>query len=768
MNELIYSFSYSGDKERCNSLLGKARNLLRIAEQQRQRIGVDSWVQSIQSDNDQYGIRVLSSASGNNLIYIEAATEGEEEELFAENRLLLHCKVILTLTGEIEDYKKDPGFIIFEPIEKSGTKIELNVFYDVYRNMEVVFPEVENNDDISTVERKLNDRNYKIVPKVLDDSGEIYNPFEIAEDYREDITEDIRNLNFIDESSYSTLADGGTELDGSLFYNNAENLDDTIFLARWFSCDIPAIQLPNFIDNWPEEFQDENGNIIDFGDFDYTQAPFFFAVMKSKGLKAKSGYMSLIDGNPIPSYSYSALYSSIDEAPVNIKYAKGLTLKNLVSHVYPDLRHLSYMGDVITDAGTGLYYIDDSGNQKAIDANRMSSIVPYYIECKDNDEILNNISYDFEGLSGSAYRTNGPFYFDLYLKVLGLFIGIGEPYNNDSLDFSTMATYAVNWLVHPYSTYQWNYAFQDRSFYAYDDLPDNHFRYTDPLSSGPYSKIQPPHHMTLCLRSFFANTENSTSFQFYRKSFNQKFYQAYCVNTEGVGEDTIYTYKKFPFLYETDLDDFEEVLCETSPPLDYNASETFLCTNGMLIRIDLLSVIYGQFNYAPLTEDSIDISNNYPDLIDFSSTIQTTDHRMPIVNTLGNPTLYNKIDTSGWEYESGKRTWPAFLDASECNYVNAYSAGISVLPLHEIVGASIHSYLYRNSFSNIASQIKSETFNKYITSEDNMYDYADTPESVLVNAIYRALEEGGYDKYHPVCDIKTESNLYELNTEESL
>ena len=324
-----------------------------------------------------------------------------------------------------------------------------------------------------------------------------------------------------------------------------------------------------------------------------------------------------------------------------------------------------------------------------------------------------------------------------------------------------------------------------------------------------------PNRAILCIRVFFANTESPTSFAGIRRSYDVTFPICNIVGGEYGNRltENHEAYTGSPAEYEV----YDEIPTETSQPLSTDKCPNFITEKGDAVVVNLLSSIYAVCDYPVIVEDGTEL-NNEEDLPPCSANVDNEDG-LPLCSFY----LANKGDsiTDRREYSKrihasnafrlsprhagldftesapvgdvsdvvSKRPWPAIMDG-DWKFTNIYGAGVSIGLISSyrnklefyteseqkrlISGDAPYKFYDRMTCGeSIYSDSLEDLDQRYVEDEEAVSAYMievegkvpwkeeDTPESHIIHSIYRALDKAGFDKHHPICDIKLEANLYD-------
>lgn len=728
MDRQIYSLSISGDENKARGLLGIGRKLLGMASEDMRKNNVDSWKHRLHSNDGNVRIDVLARADGNNKISIAYLSPGPEEpEPPKTRKLLLHCRIELTLCKEIPNYEKDPAYITVEPIpipegdEAENYKVRLHVFYDVGGRFELILKE-EDEDDPDKDEKDK----YQIpgtlsmedaIPEVEKFTG--YTHLEKTVDPALPLSEklfvdhdgDYRRLNFPTDE----WIDSGGIFEGYVLdYISAGT---NLALSRRYQHGPINIRKFNYRYNDEEHTEtlcDRYDSVVQsYDNFD-------------------------ADG--------TERYSETTEMRIGIR-SEVLNFIGLnINETYADVRHIDSLGSILTEkkvrwVETYRYNLDGTvvTIPYYIDNALISTSFPFYLETQSSVEIGNEVGGDFTGIDGSFYKH----------KVLGEYANL---FNR--LFREDVTPPGMNWLTFPYLNYSTP---KDLADVGGDDSDIS----TSPLSvPNRFSGISAPGRMVLELRGFFANTDDATTLKMQRKSYLAEWKSDTRVETyfDESEQKRYWKYGYNPFSYTRSDDEPEAVDMETSQNHNPENCPNFITEKGDLVSVSLFSAIYAIGVFDKVAKESVDISDRYTGELDLSYVTGWTDAEYPPEGML--------------QIVKGKRPWPKYLDCNKWEYVNAYSAGARIWTDGELINSiERHKYLLSIGATHpkeLVGDIYDDLFFGTVLLENrSMYEAGDgseepaTAESVIVNAIYRHLEEHGYDRYAPVCDIRLEAELYD-------
>lgn len=720
--ERIYTLSLSGNEDRARELLGLGRKVLRMAAFDMQRNGVDQWKHRLASEDGNILIDVLAKADGNDRISITyRAPEPAPPEPPKTRSLLLHCRIELTLCKEIPNYEKDPAYIAVEPIpvpeegEAESYKVKLHVLYDVGGQMEIILK--EEGDYLVPGELTMEEA----IPEIEKYTG-------------------YTHLEKIVEPAYPFSE--GTFVDPEGDYNRAGlPTDEWIDSRPWFE-DYATIYKPASV-LLPLSDRRHKGpiNILKY----------------SYSINDEDITESVCDLYELNQHWDDYESSGIGKTSEATGFRVGIRSEvvNQISRpgafTLTDVRHIESLGAIGTEQKSDWliavkYNPDGTTTQIVYYVNiaNVKTSFPFYVETQSSVEIKQEIGDDFTGQDGTLYR---------HKEIVNYADG-GEYANLfDLLFHEDVSGMGMNWLVFPALNYSLPKDLADVGSDAADIS-------ASPLSEPRVSTgISAPGRMVLELRSFFANTDNATTLKMTRKSYLAQWQSDSQVDTywnEGE-EERYWKYGYNPFDYTRSDDEPEDVDIETAQNHNPANCPNFITEKGDLVDVALFSAIYAIGNFAKVTRESVNLSERYEGEIDLSYVSDwTKEYHAPA----------EMIQTV-----KGKRPWPKYLDCEKWEYVNAYGAGVSIRNEFDLaaelewqrwiksIGLPHNKELIRE-----ANFLVSDT----IRANKNIYDAGDgseepaTAESVIVNAIYRHLEEHGYDRYAPVCDIRLEAELYDI------
>lgn len=732
MDRQIYSLSISGDENKARGLLGIGRKLLGMASEDMRKNNVDSWKHRLHSNDGNVRIDVLARADGNNKISIAYLSPGPEEpEPPKTRRLLLHCRIELTLCKEIPNYEKDPAYITVEPIpipegdEAENYKVRFHVFYDVGGQFELILKEEDEDDP----DRDEKDK-YQIpgtlsmedaIPEVEKFTGythleKIVDPaYPFSESLFTDPQDDYKKVEFPTDEWMNTRP-------------TYEGYDTKY---RPASSVLPLSSMrhtgPINIRKFSYQYNDEEftENICD--------------------LYQLSQHWEDHEDTGVAHYSEeTGLRNGIRSECIN--HISTPSASQLV-----DSRHIPLSGSVATDKKsyylTDAYFDTDNGWTYVtyyIDASNYVTYFSYYVETQSSVEIMEELGEDFIGIDGTFYKhkkTNAEWTETEYVNLF------------DRLFNKDVYYWGMNWLTFPSLQYSLPQDLADVGE-GESDISES------PLSSPGTSRgISAPGAMVLELRSFFANTNAATSRKMKRKSYQAEWSAEFIVDTywDEVEEKRYYKHGYRPLEYTRSEEPPAEIEIELSQDRNPSTCPNFITEKYDLVDVGLLSSIYAIGRYEKLTKELVDISDRYDGDVDLSYVTEWGEKYY--------------LQPEEIQKTTGKRPWPKYLDCEKWEYVNAYACGVAVRDEYSLIyELEARKYLEAKGFPLEKDRIRGGTSNIIVDAlkrNKSPYEAGDgstepaSAESVIVNAIYRHLEEHGYDRYAPVCDIRLEAELYD-------
>lgn len=758
----ISTFKPVGNKNRCQEVYGAGQELLRITESLRAQMKIPFLSNRHVIDNGLTLIKVLALQDHNSQIEIVSQVPPEPPPAPAIHReRMLHCRVELTLAEDDLSYEKDPAFIAIEPIPVSENIVYLHVLFEVEKKCSLIVEELNGDDaekepkDISLEEAEeliYRETRYNLLTKLLDDDEA---PVNIASQIEQVIPpEAIADETDFKDLMYSSLFGdtnkGTEELDGYVYVANMTNTNRIPTNSAWVDEPITRSEsellYPREYLEWVDEDGVEHRELIETDETEFTHL--------SQSLSSYYDSIEIEEStqniHPFGNVNTEKLFNSY-----------GLTMNVMspfqwvVADFTPRNDDTVFIGDISIAATRNkvryvqVYVYDEQLQMWVIksfypDAKLVSNILPYYIESKATKEIAEEFA-DLETDWQCYTRTPT----ELILSPSEL--GFDEFYPLDG----------NNWMMHPFMNKTWGSNLFDcrdrdnvwaqesgRSWYLHSGLSELYDIY-DAFGYDTFHSLCVPNRMILCIRAFFANTENSTQFAGVRRSYDIDFPGA-PVDGSNYGNRVTENGEAGPY---------DEIPVETSQPLSVGKCPNFVTIKGDAVTVNLMSSIYAVADYPAITTDMFILSDRHAGL-DFVESVPDSGDA---------PTV------------TGKRPWPAMLDGN-WDYTNIYGAGISIGYLSAyrnrleeytdsnvknlISGAVPYKFWDRMSRGeSIYSDDAEDISCRYAEDEEAMADVTwreeDTPESHLIHAIYRALDKAGYDKHHPVCDIKLEANLYD-------
>lgn len=408
--EEIYNLNLHGDREQSLGYVPLGRNMLRMAKEEAEALGVDTWEKHILNQDDGYEIRVLYRGDGNNKINIATRPKGEEGEPKLQRTRLIHARIKITLYDnessewkELEQYRKDPSFIAYEPLPVPDDLDDRVVWLDVLFEY---------------------DKGY-LVAFVNDDEEEIVyvNGTEKDEDFSEkyalrgDITKSISSVEAI--TGYNHVA----KIDG-----------DMSSLVKWV--DEPKDNSINSFNRMPDEEADGGDNIQGFTYYNSYEAPRDFRIefpVSQLSSMHPSKIFSLEDGSQYCSFvvrqqstAFSWLYgldgthiceSKTDDSGDSLeeRYEEiVMSMYGFVNHI-TDIRHIPGLSSEVHERGAITYnfkepIFDEDGEiigyeDLAVNANSrlLALYYPYRVENYLQYDIYNNLYAKPYGLSSNFF-----------------------------------------------------------------------------------------------------------------------------------------------------------------------------------------------------------------------------------------------------------------------------------------------------------------------------------------------------------------------------
>lgn len=794
----IYTYRPSGNKLRCNEVLGVARNVLRMAVEEMNQRGIDSLIRRHTLDNGQTDITVLCTASGNSRISINSsyiADEEPEERTYHRERML-HCKVTLTLCDDIPPYTKDPSFIAVEPIPVTDTTVELHVFFEVDKRQGLFIDNVTSEmamDEAKDVIEKVT--KYKLLGKKKDSDGNVTRffdqtggmvvPPETPEDYDTQFNALLDSSLFDWQSEIKVLDGYQYELTNGLSsgYRSMALSDYGVFEP--FDTFDAELFSDEYIKKYEKKIEEETASSWkDYYEF-MLELYKKYSIVKYHATRRMTLYrnsknfpeeFNLLDpyGNELIEREEFDFKGNINGEDILHRYGCTLNIGVPLMRLTTDFtaRHgdLVYIGDISTaatrSAKTWLAFdkVDNDTGEAVVtyllpDVKLFNTILPYYVEVKD--PIL--IAQDFSSLTGSsAIYGNDPI--RNIVELPNTVYDDPESYDNiyDALEDFYYISYSSNRLVLPYRNKFWH---DNLSDHVPRQIAEEEAKDKCHVPSPRITSSDIPNRIILCVRSFFANTDKATQLKGKRREYG------IIARSSLRGGKFIYDYKRIESDYS-----FTEIETETSRPLSIRECPNFTTEKNDVVSVILMSSIYAVSDYGAITEDKLRVSPFY----------DTPEHPESALSVFSNTSSSDMPDR-----EFSKLPWPATFDGNWV-YTNIYSASVGVRSLGGVNGvrnryiyyaekaetsgdcsyknrindSSPYMYMERMSRGeSIYSDSEEDVSTRYIEDESKMSDITwkeeDTPESHIIHCIYRALDNAGYDKHHPICDIKLEANLYD-------
>ena len=775
----IYTFVPSGNVKYSSDILGLGEMLLRVAESDRALMDLPFFSKNMVVDNGLTKILVMASRDHNSRIDIYSEMPaGEEEPPDDYRQRMLHCKIVLTLSADLDEdvdpddgsvgwpYQKDPSFITVEPIpvmEGDDNKVYIHTFFEVDSKRGLVVVGINGEEHIDdTVDdwedakkgdegRRLSledvkeiiemQTDYRLVDKVIDDTGNVV-PVMVRTDTI--VPEDDEPTEFKDlmHSSFMSHYTEDKTLEGYEYTSRFQGYLDMMSNAAWHLREpVETYKSPFIMDDYENE----------------TLGAFHL-------MSSITGYIDTIEeevggDNPSTPQNEGNIHPAGNVNNEKLRHCYGTTcyfaapFNTLISDFTPRTNDKVFIGDVgiASTRKKALWYeIYKDGEWEKVfpDTKLIAVVMPYFIEAKAAEDI----AAEFEELEVD---------WNFYSRNPTKFVISGPPRDDDGdplpPDADFYVPWSANWLTHPFRNDAWGTYLRD--FYSMAEgvaeiAANPFFAHTEMMVNPEYAYADVPNRMILCTRCFFANTDNATSFAGVRRSYDIEFpsvhYDGDATNGNRPGEFNL------PGTYD-------EIPTETSAPLSINGSPHFVTIKGDIVFVNVLSSIYAVSDYPAVTDDMIKLSPRHGgiDLIEDSAT---------------------PVDTI-----TAKRPWPAVLDG-DWGYTNIYGAGITVdtlgrqkkryakysiedddLPKRMINFDHPWRFVERlTRGESIYSDSDEDISHRHIEDTELMEDVTwreeDTPESHLIHCIYRALEKEGYDMHRPICGIEIEAELYDKYT----
>jgi hypothetical protein len=807
MNIPAYSLRLSGDEETCRKRLGEAKKLLYLAREGMTRSNTDmpSFYMNKHFPEDGVRISVIATKYGNDIIYISAPMGKEKKPKVNRRERILHCRLEITVADDVPPYEGDPSFVAFEPIpildeEVGGVdpKVYLHFIYNVDSN--VVYdisslkvekegetrpvdftPDMTINDVYEEVEEFIEAKRLKKIDKFgypieflseefFEDT--ILKPeFESSmiplRDEEDQPITDPKQMGLLDKFD-DRVNSSWSENDSKFFYtSNLANKTDQYYYESTHSALLPfqSIVEKNMMDDFillgPQEKYSFLGSTL------YTQ--FFWNHAIDSGREDYLGWW------PTNHFNSMKLLDSIEET---------IIINTPFTYIMSDFTHFDNVGERSIIEGNESNLTVAGQELKA----NVFSIIPYQTQWVDSLWDLVHLYAGKTGLSGEPFYNNQEWN-EMFFNGLGnLLLCLNLPtdsteaeiLNNGALLYCygifNRAHNVYNWLFHPFRNEMWNPELID--FWTIDEFTTHarsEFWHSTNSLSLPWepggTESAMPSRLLLCIRSFFANTPNGTSWTTTRKRYDVQYTAAgtsasapnwflerrYRDDIDELVDEVLTGHKR--------LSTYDTVDVEMSPPLTAQYLPTFATEKGDFVHVALLSMIYAEMRkFDEHTIDDVRPSDNWTE-----------------------PSFAGQGVAS-----TCKRPWCHMQDG-EWTYKNTYGAGIVVNFLSTIETFLTDKYdldydLRDKSWEVIGGGNKSVLphilnlkLSKQYGANDTIYDKDEIPifddfgldtgevkevtkafaESHIVEAIYMAMEENGYDRYRPVCDIKLDTVLYE-------
>lgn len=815
----LFSYSYDGPEAIASSWLNKARMVLEIAETERDILSLSSKSRTFTDDSGIF-IKVLAVRGHGNRIYIDSteASEFTSKKDKPEREIMLHVQITVKLCDNIPPYRNNPCFIAVEPIPLTDTEITFHTLYNISKGQvehgadgshtDGTLYEGENGDEGITNQSTLDE----ISDYVLSLGG-----WELLEKEVEPF--------FTKEISYIPDPQGETDLsrimENSFWgsYRGQQNLNGNNFTDHYlFNC---AIQ------DYPNDL--------------LVRAMFFHEPVEKYTfpLRVKSEVDDEYTGDEVPKVMYSTLIAASDyltkiggfnqgdvhKASNGVINSENLAVDALYAEIISSPLQ-SFKSDFCVRKGdlvplTKIGRSSTMGRHPPIITAPIDNAAGEPIRTEFNvDAALINAVFNqsFEGKDQKSlfgqYKNSGndPYYNEhsgekVFAKAIDTY------YMKDSDFYSTRHSSAY---LCPRMNFHWPRNLRD--FLSVDEesisgevvqrpygLPTSFMR---GVNQG-YNYAIAPNRVVLAVRTFFANTDNATSYKGVRRSFDVRMapWMVQLQDNEDPAPDHFWyghrvppqevMFAHFDFIGDSwfnvwpgdeyDEDDwpdmetadfwahyngdgnYEELDVETSPPLDMSKGSDFLTTKGDVVQVNLLSSIYAVSNYGRISSSDLTLSEynnlNRNDLV-------VKGPRDEVVDTLTLKVPWPSVFDGDWEYTNiyGAAATVTSRDAIEAHYELFQWAEDNGLSAQNIIFESIggnefiHRAPYGKSIYDDSNTVESFASTRDpVDHEGEPMDFPEenTPESFLVHSIYRAMEREGYDIHQPIHDMRIETNLFD-------
>ena len=816
----IYTFCPAGNIQHSTNMLGVGEFLLRVAEEDRANMDLPFFSKNMTIDNGLTKILVMASQDHNSRIDIcsEVPEEGEEQVVDHRERML-HCRITLTLAddfydgtvnyedhcndnfnGDLKDdgtvgwpYQKDPSFIAVEPIpvlegdipvEERTKTIILHITFNIDARHGITMEGLNGDEHFDTPvtdwkEAKEGDKGRRLsleaagkiietispwrkVDKLLDAEDNIIQIFK--QEKRFQPSEDKENTTGFNQLMCSSIFPGYTEREEKIVDDYKYNSSHLSMTQRAFD---HVLWLTEAIEKYESDY------LTPYNEEGDRDEPF----IKIHTIQDTSSYNDNIfeDVSDTNNHPFGNLNSE------KLCYSYGVTMNVstpfswILTDFTPRTNDLVLIGDISSAATRNRirylrnYWLNpDSGDWELKtwypDSKLVANILPYYIEAKSRQDIYEGFSslttdwqcYTREPannmLSPNYYWTGEYYSFGESNHIRHPFLNrTWGDYMFDCRDSERVEEY---WVDNP-----WYLRDNDAELY---DIYEGEDAEGNDIDIFHYHDV--PNRMILCVRSFFANTDDATQLPGKRRSYDIEFPpSAAAAGVSGWGNK----------LQENkEAETYDELDIETHQPLSVNNCPNFVTIKGDTVVVNLMSSIYAVANFPEVTGDKMILSPRHAGWFD-STDYENADS----VEFIESKPVITDVDSV-----FGKRPWPAYLDG-DWKYTNIYGAGVTVDYISSlrnklvqytdgelkalINGDTPYQFLNR---ALLGESIYSDSYEdpqwRIIPDEDTISEVEwreeDTPESHMIHCIYRALEAAGFDKHQPICDIRLEAELYEV------